>query len=58
MLDILNEKLIAILFNCFDENISTVSRVDIELLESEFLEDTSKVQEFIKRFIAMAQKFL
>ena len=49
MLDILNEKLITILFDCFNQNLSVVARIDIELLESEFLEDTAKVQEFIKK---------
>jgi len=58
MLDILNEKLISILFRCFNKNLSVVSRIDIELLESEFLEDTDKVQEFIERIHSYGSKIL
>jgi len=49
MLDILNDKIISILFDSFDKNLSIASRIDIELLESEFLEDMDKVQKFIKK---------
>jgi len=58
MLDILNEQLITMLFDCFEKNRDTVSRVDIELLESEFLEDTKKVQEFIEKLHSYGSKIL
>ncbi len=58
MIDILNDKLIAILYDCFDKNLATVSRIDIELLESEFLEDTKKIQKFIKKVNSYGSKIL
>jgi len=58
MLDILNEQLVTMLFDCFEKNKDTVSRVDIELLESEFLEDTKKVQEFIDKLHSYGSKIL
>jgi len=49
MLDIVNTKITDILFDCYDRNLTIVTRIDIELLESEFLEDTAIVQEFIEK---------
>ena len=46
------------LFDCFDKNLSVVSRINIELLESEFLEDTTKVQNFIKKIHSYGSKIL
>ena len=58
MIDILNDKLTSILFEKFEEHLSVASKIDIELLESEDLQDISKVQEFIKRLHSYGSKIL
>jgi diguanylate cyclase (GGDEF)-like protein len=47
--DIQNESLIKNLFALFEKNIAVASRIDIELLETEYLEDIQKVKNFIDR---------
>jgi len=49
MSDILNEALVEELFDLFENNISVAGRVDIELLETENLNDISSVKNFIDR---------
>jgi EAL domain-containing protein (putative c-di-GMP-specific phosphodiesterase class I) len=49
MNDIQNEPLVDTLFELFEKDISVASRIDIELLETEFLEDLEKVKIFIDR---------
>jgi len=49
MSDILNDYLISDLFKIFEQNPTIASRIDIELLESEYLTDISKVKKFIDR---------
>ena len=58
MLDIINTKITDILFDCYDRNLTTVTRIDIELLESEFLEDTIVVQEFIDKIHSYGSNIL
>jgi EAL domain-containing protein (putative c-di-GMP-specific phosphodiesterase class I) len=49
MSDILNDSLINELFNLFEKNIRVAHRIDIELLETENLNDIHKVKLFIER---------
>lgn len=58
MMDILNDELTDMLFKVFDNNKDTVSRIDIELLESENLEDMNIVKNFIDRLHTYGSKIL
>jgi EAL domain-containing protein (putative c-di-GMP-specific phosphodiesterase class I) len=58
MSDILNTKLIETLFKIFSQNPQEASRIDIELLESENLQDIESVQKFIKRLHSFGSKIL
>lgn len=49
MIDIKNRKIMENLFKLFDENKDVASRIDIELLESENLEDIQLVKSFIDK---------
>lgn len=58
MADILNKDIIETMFTCFKTDIQVSSRIDIELLESENLEDIEQVQNFIKRAHSFGSKIL
>ena len=58
MADILNKDIVDTMFKCFKEDLHVSSRIDIELLESENLEDTEQVQNFIKRAHSFGSKIL
>lgn len=58
MKDILSKELTDILFQAFDANPTVSSRIDIELLESDILEDEHKIQNFIKRAHSYGSKIL
>lgn len=58
MRDILNHEITNILFSAFDKNSSVASRIDIELLESEVLEDNYKIQNFITKIHSYGSKIL
>lgn len=58
MIDIMNDQLVTLFFNKLQENLSSASRIDIELLESENLHDISKVQDFIKEVKKFGCKIL
>lgn len=58
MADILNKDIVNTMFKCFKEDLHVSSRIDIELLESENLEDTQQVQNFIKRAHSFGSKIL
>ncbi len=49
MQDIIDEEIVSILFNTFNKNREVAKRIDIELLESENLNDISAVQKFIDK---------
>lgn len=49
MQDIIDEEIVSILFNTFNQNREVAKRIDIELLESENLNDMSAVQKFIDK---------
>ncbi len=48
MMDILNDRLVDTLLENLQKNSASASKIDIEFLESENLQDISKVQNFIK----------
>jgi diguanylate cyclase (GGDEF)-like protein len=58
MSDILNTKLIETLFKIFSQNPQEASRIDIELLESENLQDIESVQKFLKRLQSFGSKII
>jgi len=58
MSDIQNTKLTQGMFKIFSQNPLEASRVDIELLESENLQDIKSVQQFIKRLHSFGSKIL
>jgi len=58
MTDILDDEIVTILLTSLENNKSVASRFDIELLESENLQDISKVQDFIKKLTAFGSKIL
>ena len=58
MADILNKDIVDTMFHCFKEDIHVSSRIDIELLESENLEKTEQVQNFINRAHSFGSKIL
>jgi len=58
MSDIQNTKLTHSMFKIFSKNPQEASRVDIELLESENLQDIKSVQKFIKRLHSFGSKIL
>ncbi|NPA66053.1 MAG: bifunctional diguanylate cyclase/phosphodiesterase, partial [Epsilonproteobacteria bacterium] len=49
MADILNEPLMEELFNLFEQNIAIAGKIDIELLETEGIEDMKLIKDFIDR---------
>ncbi len=58
MIDILNTKLIQMLFETLDANPQVANRLDIELLESENLENLIVVQDFITKLQTYGSKIL
>lgn len=58
MLDILDQDIVDILFNALDKDLSVSSRIDIELLESELLEQIGQVQNFITRLHSYGSQVL
>ena len=58
MIDILNKEITDMLIEKLSSNPIVASRLDIELLESESLENISKVQEFIKKVHSYGSKIL
>lgn len=58
MLDILDQNIVDILFAALDNNLNVASRIDIELLESELLEQIVKVQNFITKLHSYGSKVL
>jgi diguanylate cyclase (GGDEF)-like protein len=58
MIDIQNEKIMQALFSLFEKNKHIASRIDIELLESEHLEDINLVKNFIQRLKIFNSKVL
>ena len=58
MIDILNTKLTQMLFETLDANLEVANRLDIELLESENLENLTVVQNFIIKLQTYGSKIL
>nr|WP_321267473.1 EAL domain-containing protein [uncultured Sulfurimonas sp.] len=58
MLDIVDKKLVEMLFETLSKNRDAASRLDIELLESENLQDLTVVQDFITRLHLFGSKIL
>lgn len=59
MKDILNEEITNLLFDIFDKDKKTASRIDIELLETELIEvNNVKIYEFIKKVHSYGSKIL
>ncbi len=58
MIDIDNDKIMQALFSLFERHKDAASRIDIELLESEYLEDIELVKNFINRLKVFGSKVL
>lgn len=58
MIDILDDDIVDILITCLEKNESVASRFDIELLETENLQDIQKVQEFTTKVKSYGCKIL
>ncbi|WP_324171513.1 EAL domain-containing protein [Sulfurimonas sp.] len=58
MIDILDAKLTHMLFKTLDTNLDVAGRIDIELLESENLQNLEIVQEFINKLHTFGSKIL